>query len=215
MNLQDLRKEIPYKWRVQEAKENATLCVAYIDARDVMNALDSVVGAGNWQSKYESHNGNLYCSIGIKTDGEWVWKTDCGSESNVEKEKGEASDAFKRAAVQWGIGRFLYDLPKVRLKSGKTTQGKFMPVNSKGEIIWDKDVLTDYIINVHLKSKTNPAKSTEKAPDKAKKAELKDEQIEKLVERIKAGKGTIEELMKAMIVSKEQEEKIKELLKTT
>lgn len=144
MNIQDLKKEMPYKWRVQESKEHGANCVAYIDARQVMDTLDEVVGAENWQSKYESHNNNLYCSIGIKIDGDWVWKTDCGSESNIEKEKGEASDALKRAAVQWGIGRFLYNLPIKRLKTA-SKNGKYYPADENGQPIYDKDKLTEFI----------------------------------------------------------------------
>lgn len=122
MNLEDLKKEIPFKWRVQSTKDWGVDCVAYIDARDVQNLLDKVCEPNGWQVKYSEHKGNLFCSIGIYFDG-WVWKEDCGTESNVEKQKGEASDAFKRAAVMWGIGRFLYDMPIIRLdvvkKNGK------------------------------------------------------------------------------------------------
>lgn len=119
MDLNDLKKEIPYKWRVQSANQYGASCVAYIDARVVQDLLDEVVGAENWQCKYEEHKGNLFCSIGILQENAdvWVWKSDCGVESNVEKQKGEASDAFKRAAVMWGVGRFLYNMPIVKLDS--------------------------------------------------------------------------------------------------
>ena len=117
MDLKELKKEIPYKWRVQSANKNGANCVAYVDARDVQDLLDEVCDVTNWQVKYEEHKGNLFASIGIWDDNgeEWIWKSDCGTESNIEKQKGEASDAFKRAAVMWGIGRFLYALPIVKL----------------------------------------------------------------------------------------------------
>lgn len=83
----------------------------YIDARDVMDRLDSVLGPENWQKDYKEIKGVLFAGIGIYVDGQWVWKWDAGTESDTEKEKGEASDSFKRAAVNWGIGRFLYNLP--------------------------------------------------------------------------------------------------------
>jgi len=73
----------------------------YIDARDVMNRLDEVVGADQWQCRYP-HRG--CCEIGILSNNEWIWS----GETQFEKEKGEASGAFKRAAVLWGIGRYLY-----------------------------------------------------------------------------------------------------------
>lgn len=110
--LKKLRAEMPYKWRVQgmtKAKDKYQ-CVAYIDARQAMEHLDQVLGPENWSKKYSEHKGHIYCHVGINIMGNWVWKEDCGSESNVEAEKGEASDAFKRACVNWGIGRFLYDL---------------------------------------------------------------------------------------------------------
>jgi hypothetical protein len=72
----------------------------------------------------------LFCSIGINVDGWWVWKSDCGTESNVEKQKGEASDAFKRAAVMWGVGRFLYSLDIVKLPV-KEKNGKYLPWSEK------------------------------------------------------------------------------------
>ena len=170
MELQKLKEPMPYKWRVQESKEHGANCVAYIDARDVMDRLDAVVGEGNWQSKYESHNGNLYCAIGIKINSEWVWKTDCGSESNIEKEKGEASDALKRAAVQWGIGRFLYGLPIERLKTKQHGQ-KWYPCDDKGNILWSKEDLTAYIQSKKPKAKpVLTADKVDKAVEAAKKA---------------------------------------------
>lgn len=96
-------------------KGRATLLL-YQDARCAMDILDEAVGNENWQKEYYEVKGNVYCKIGIKNQfGEWVWKADCGSESNVDAEKGEASDAFKRSAVSWGIGRELYATPKVKI----------------------------------------------------------------------------------------------------
>lgn len=80
----------------------------YKDARVDMDILDETVGAMNWQRQHSRENAN--CKIGIyDTDKkEWVWKEDTGTESNTEAEKGLASDSFKRAGVNWGIGRELY-----------------------------------------------------------------------------------------------------------
>jgi hypothetical protein len=86
--------------------------LAYVDARYVQDRLDDVIGAENWSNSFEVIDNTLFCAITVVfPDGKVVTKTDCGTESNVEKEKGEASDAFKRAAVMLGIGRDLYDLP--------------------------------------------------------------------------------------------------------
>ena len=138
MNLENLKKEIPFKWRVQSANQYGASCVAYIDSRQVQDLLDEVVGSENWQCKFEEHKGNLFCSIGIYSSVSteeggglcWVWKSDCGTESQVEKQKGEASDAFKRAAVMWGIGRFLYSKKIIKLPV-KEKNGKFLPYSEK------------------------------------------------------------------------------------
>ena len=156
MNLEDLKKEMPFKWRVQSIKDWGADCVAYIDARDVQDKLDEVCGPENWQCKYSEHKGNLFCSIGvfISTGGgqitKWVFKEDCGTESNVEKEKGEASDAFKRAAVMWGVGRFLYSKKIVKLpvrENGKDYKGnpKFTPYSEKtGKFIQSAEQITKW-----------------------------------------------------------------------
>lgn len=98
-------------FRIQSISEKGYATVlAYKDARVDMNRLDEVCGL-LWQDKYELIDGQLFCSIGIKVDDEWVWRQDVGIESKTEKEKGRASDAFKRAGFRWGIGRELYDYP--------------------------------------------------------------------------------------------------------
>lgn len=135
MNIKNLKKTIPFKWRVQSAipKNSPThvQMIAYVDARDVAEHLDSIVGAENWQDKYYDVKGNLFCSIGIKIGSEWVWKTDCGTESRTEKEKGESSDAFKRAAVKWGINRDAYRVGMLKLNC-KAYGSQYYPVNDKG-----------------------------------------------------------------------------------
>jgi hypothetical protein len=99
---------------ISTSKWQGVSLLLYKNARVDMDILDETVGAENWQRKHEVINDNLYCSVGIWDDKKqaWVWKSDCGTESNTEKEKGEASDAFKRACVNWGIGRELYTAPK-------------------------------------------------------------------------------------------------------
>ena len=138
MKLEDLKKEIPYKWRVQSTNEYGSTYVAYIDARDVQDIFDEVCGQTGWQVEYKEHKGNLFASIGIfDTDSMgWIWKSDCGTESNVEKQKGEASDAFKRAAVMWGVGRFLYSLKIIKIKDVLKKGNRFVPAHN-GKQIWD------------------------------------------------------------------------------
>lgn len=101
--------------RVGTVTDRGCSLLMYKDARVDMRLLDEVVGATNWKREHELINGNLFCTVSI-WDGEkkeWVSKQDVGVESNTEKEKGQASDAFKRACVNWGIGRELYTCPFV------------------------------------------------------------------------------------------------------
>lgn len=126
MNLADLKKPFPpsaISWRVGSTTKDKTkgMALAYIDARDVQDRLDEVCGLDGWQCRYvPMHDKKTVCEIGIsiwRPDPrlqmdvpEWIWKSDGAGDSDVEAEKGALSDAFKRAAVRWGIGRYLYDL---------------------------------------------------------------------------------------------------------
>lgn len=99
--------------RISTVKDTGCSLLLYKDARCDMNILDETVGSMNWQRSHKEVKGNLHCVVSIwDTDKEmWVEKSDCGTESNTEKEKGEASDSFKRACFNWGIGRELYTAP--------------------------------------------------------------------------------------------------------
>lgn len=103
-------------FRIQSINKGGYATIlAYKDARVDMNRLDEVIGAENWQRDYKEIDGTLYCGVAIKFE-EWVWKWDAGTESFSDKEKGRASDAFKRACFNWGIGRELYDYPVIQIK---------------------------------------------------------------------------------------------------
>lgn len=101
--------------RVGTATDKGVSLLMYKDARVDMRLLDEVVGPMNWKREHELINGNLFCTVSIRDQktGEWVSKQDVGTESMTEKEKGQASDAFKRACFNWGIGRELYTCPFV------------------------------------------------------------------------------------------------------
>ena len=106
------------KWRKQKT-ESGVSYVAYIDARDCMNRLDSVLGSINWQSSFQDGgSGRLTCSISIATVGGWITKSDGAGETpenkalnSADANKADYSEAFKRACVQWRIGRYLYLIP--------------------------------------------------------------------------------------------------------
>lgn len=116
-------------WRAQSVTKDGTkaLALAYIDARDVMDRLDDVCGTENWQDRYEFHGTRTICYLSIRVGDEWITKADGAGDSDVEAEKGAISDALKRAAVKWGIGRYLYHIvsPWVQCDSYETEyQGK-------------------------------------------------------------------------------------------
>jgi hypothetical protein len=116
ISLADLAAEFPREaisWRAQSVTKdgNKAMALAYIDARDVMRRLDAVCGPENWKDSYvETPKGRVIATIEIWLGERWVSKSDGAGDTDVEGEKGGISDAFKRAAVKWGIGRYLYDL---------------------------------------------------------------------------------------------------------
>lgn len=126
------------QWRVGSKSKDGKkgMALAYIDSRAVMERLDEVCGSENWQDEYPHIGGTTVCRIGIlivpiseptySRDGEWIWKSDGAGATDFEAEKGQLSDAFKRCAVKWGIGRYLYDLdaPWVEIDQW----GKILPV---------------------------------------------------------------------------------------
>ena len=99
--------------RVAQCSDKGVSLLLYKTARTDANLLDETVGPENWQNRYHSIDGKLFCDLAIRCEDEWVWKSDTGTESNMEAQKGEASDAFKRAGFRWGIGRELYTAPRI------------------------------------------------------------------------------------------------------
>lgn len=128
--------------RPQTIKENGFSVLLYKNARADMNVLDECFGPENWQRKHTVINNNLFCSVLIWAEDKkmWIEKQDVGVPSNAESEKGEASDAFKRACTNIGIGRELYTAPK------------FMWINAKnGEIFANgKNFKLGYKVKLHV-----------------------------------------------------------------
>ena len=103
--------------RIAQIKETWLTLLLYKDARVDQNILDETVGPENWQRSHELIGNNLYCTVSIYDADKkmWVSKQDVGTESNTEAEKGQASDSFKRACFNWGIGRELYTAPRIKI----------------------------------------------------------------------------------------------------
>lgn len=141
--------ELQCKTTNTKFKGTATILI-YKDARVDMRILDETVGKLLWQKEYKEIDGKVYCGVGIynKDLGQFIWKYDCGTEGNFETEKSEASDAFKRACFNWGIGRELYDTPKIRIKCPDSYyyNDKLTMTFSVKEILWNGDQLDSLII---------------------------------------------------------------------
>ncbi len=101
------------KWRVGATNADKTkgIALAYLDAREVMKRLDEVMGVAGWQDRLTRADKGFICELGLHIDGQWVWKSNAGEDTTMSPLKGGASDAFKRAATLWGVGRYLYYLP--------------------------------------------------------------------------------------------------------
>jgi hypothetical protein len=110
--------------RVGTVKEKGVSLLLYKDARCDMNILDDSAGCMHWQRHHSRDNQNCIVSIYCTEKKEWVEKEDTGTESFTEKEKGLASDSFKRACFNWGIGRELYTAPFIWIKEGGVTIAK-------------------------------------------------------------------------------------------
>ncbi len=129
--------------RVKTISEKGYSVLLYKDARVDMAILDEVFGMYGWQRKHDVVNGNLFCTVSIydKDTKQWIEKQDVGVESYTEKEKGQASDSFKRACFNIGIGRELYTCPKfiwiyadgdINKKDGKWTTYTKLKVDEIG-----------------------------------------------------------------------------------
>lgn len=136
-------KEIPLltatdiECRIQQITNKGAVLLLYKTARVDMRILDEVYGAMNWQRHHEVINNNLFCTISVwdSEKSQWVSKQDVGTESNAEAEKGQASDAFKRAGFAWGIGRELYDAPFIFIQAPIDKYDRF----TVKEIKYDKE----------------------------------------------------------------------------
>lgn len=120
-NLIRLLKADEIECRVSVIKENGLSLLLYKDARVDQKILDETFGIFGWKRSHQSIEGNLYCTVEIydKESGEWVAKQDVGTTGYAEKEKSQASDSFKRACFNWGIGRELYTAPFIWIPAGK------------------------------------------------------------------------------------------------
>jgi hypothetical protein len=159
--IKNLSQEISHKWRVQSFSKNkpSATIVAYIDARDGIDLLNKYAVYG-WEREHYMVGNNTYCKVGIfMPDGSVQYRSDVGVESNTDGVKGEASDSFKRACVNWGIGGFLYELgiEYVQANEVKTNTNYPYCVNDRGDRIKD---LTVFMQNNRKKNNSTPTPVT-------------------------------------------------------
>ena len=117
--------EIEYRISAKTADKTKGLAVAYIQARAVQNRLDEVLGFTNWKNEIiDTPNGKI-CGLSLRINDEWITKYDGANDTKIESTKGGISDSMKRAAVQWGIGRYLYNLPGQWVKIKNTYKDNY------------------------------------------------------------------------------------------
>ncbi|MED4083907.1 Rad52/Rad22 family DNA repair protein [Halalkalibacterium halodurans] len=159
-NLKEMQRKLkePFypddiEWRVSRAmqtqKGNKAIVLAYVTNRAIMNRLDEVFGIGNWKNEYkEWRDKGVLCGISAKIGEEWVTKWDGSEETNIEATKGGFSGSMKRAAVQWGIGRYLYNLDEVWVEI-KERGENFINTKVKDQWIkgyWDTPLLPNWAL---------------------------------------------------------------------
>lgn len=160
--------------RVAMCKENGCSLLLYKDARCDMNILDETVGPMNWQRQHTRENANCIVSIWDEDKKQWISKEDTGTESMTEKEKGQASDSFKRACFNWGIGRELYSAPFIWVKAEdvklmKRQNGTFVTTDKfivEKIKIEDKKITALSIVNATQKKRVFVMMSKKKESDK-------------------------------------------------
>ncbi len=193
-----LRQPIPYQWRVQSRNKDKTkaICTSYIDARDVMNVLDKYCTYG-WQTDVKELAGFIFYGIGIEIPefnaegnptgfSSTLWRWDTGARIEDDKTdnmyeqagKSASSDALKRAAVQWGVGRFLYDLDTVTLPCDQYGN----VVDESGKRVWD---LTKHINNLRNNSTVLKNVAPPPAPELP---ELPQDKLDSMLAYINEGK---------------------------
>ncbi len=179
LQLQDKFAPDDIEWRIgrsgyTRAGKLYGMVLAYITNRAIMTRLDEVCGPGNWRNEFREWNvgtkHGVLCGISIRIGDEWVTKWDGAENTDIESVKGGLSDAMKRAGVQWGIGRYLYDLPAgfaVIEDDGKHfTRGKDSTSGRDYQFRWNAPALPEWAVPSRSEKKTavRPVVTTEKIP---------------------------------------------------
>lgn len=170
MNLELLDAPFPsedIEWRIQQAGKSGekvwAKVLAYVTNRAIMKRLDEVCGKAGWRNEYRDipNNGGVECGISIKVDGEWITKWDAAENTQVEAVKGGRSGAMKRAAVQWGIGRYLYNLEEgfATVSTQRVNGYHYARSKEVGTFYWQPPALPAWALPLTVSLKTESAES--------------------------------------------------------
>lgn len=204
--------------RVSTINDKGLSLLLYKDARCDMNILDETVGPMNWEREHEIIGGRLYCTVSIfdEDKNSWISKQDVGTESYTEKEKGQASDSFKRACFNWGIGRELYTAPSfIWIKAGLyKEENKGGKLTTYDKFIVDSLTIENHkIIGLSIKNSTTDkvvytyGKQAKKASESQIKVEVAENGMEHYIPLI-----TMQQKQYFLNVYDGKEDKLEELL---
>ena len=179
--LKDCFEPNDIEWRLQQCGKGSNgkiwgMALAYVTNRAIMNRLDEVCGPENWKNEYKAApDGGILCGLSIKVGDEWVTKWDGAENTDIEAVKGGLSGAMKRAAVQWGIGRYLYKLEESWINANEN--GAYRGKTKDGTTFkWDAPALPAWALPKGSKSETKSETHSEPKPQKKPVVQFTDEQ---------------------------------------
>lgn len=182
-NIIKLQEVMPFRFRVwswlskdKNNKPTKYRVVAYVDARDVMDRLDAIVTPIGRKRQHAEIKWNLFCWVSMLTKDGWVTKRDNGTESKIEKEKWESSDSFKRACVNWWLGRFLYSVPSFIITKEEANKNMYNMTNYVRQKF--KTQLTERYDNNEIKVEFMQSKYTEQVQDAEEPQDIDDVDME-------------------------------------
>jgi len=225
MKLEKLTAKInPHEiqWRIQSAKNGKTTVVPYLTNRCVMERFDEEFGAMHWKNEFVEWRGKgVKCGISARNEqsGEWVTKYDGADETNIESTKGGFSDSMKRAAVQWGLGRDLYEYPMIQIEG----EIRFLSrehereLNKIAQRILGGENVGDYVkIGSGATQTQQPVKQAPKPTPKAERVIVAegDENFLKIVKGVSTGKATLQQALDKFNISDAVEASLKEKIQS-
>lgn len=232
MKLEKLTAKInPHEiqWRIQSAKNGKTTVVPYLTNRCVMERFDEEFGALGWKNEFvEWRVKGVKCGISVWDNDQWVTKYDGADETNIESTKGGFSDSMKRAAVQWGLGRDLYEYPMIQIE-GETkflSRAHEKELNNIAQRILNGEKVGDYVKvgngqTPQPKSQSTPVQKQTAPPKKV--VEDGSKEFMALIDWIINGKknkegkivkGTIEQAKKLYSISEKVEASLREKIQS-